>query len=301
MPPELAPSPGLAGLPELASRAGLAGVRVDLSVRGDVRLPDGVELSVYRPLSEHAATQLCRGRIPVLEADAYFLPDAVTTYRRAHGKTTIAVVGVDAAARTVRYLHNSGCFTADGEDFDGLFRVGAAVPAEDVLAPYLESAKLSGLRRAGREELVRAAVARTAEHMSRPGRDAAMDSFVHEFPAAVAAIARGDLTRFDGYAFATLRQLGAACALGARFVRWLDTAAALGTDDAAAALDALSQCAKRLILKAARCVATGRALDGQATFDEMTTNWRQVGDRIRAAVGPAATPKPERGCAGGTG
>ena len=83
-----------------------------------------------------------RGHIPILEADAYHLPDAATTYRRAHSKTTIAVVDVDPAARTVRYLHNSGCFAAGGEDFDGLFRVGGAAPSEEVLPPYLEAAKL---------------------------------------------------------------------------------------------------------------------------------------------------------------
>jgi len=62
----LAPAPGLAGLPDLASRAADAGVSVSVSV-GDGELPDGVGLSVYRIVQEsvtnvvrHAAPARCR-------------------------------------------------------------------------------------------------------------------------------------------------------------------------------------------------------------------------------------------------
>jgi signal transduction histidine kinase len=75
--PELAPSPGLAGLPELADRASLAGVRVDLDVRGGGSLPDGVELSVYRIVQEaltnvvkHAAPARCRVSVRADESEA---------------------------------------------------------------------------------------------------------------------------------------------------------------------------------------------------------------------------------------
>jgi signal transduction histidine kinase len=75
--PDLAPSPGLAGLPELAERAGLAGVRVDLAVEGSAELPDGVELSVYRIVQEgltnvvkHAAPARCRVSVTVDSGEA---------------------------------------------------------------------------------------------------------------------------------------------------------------------------------------------------------------------------------------
>jgi signal transduction histidine kinase len=64
---ELAPAPGLAGLPALVERAKQAGVPVELDVQGAQPLPEGVALSVYRIVQEaltnvvrHAAPARCR-------------------------------------------------------------------------------------------------------------------------------------------------------------------------------------------------------------------------------------------------
>ncbi|MGN9838097.1 sensor histidine kinase [Nonomuraea sp. H19] len=73
--PDLVPAPGLAGLEGLVHQARLAGVEVQFEVRtgdggrafGEERLPEGVELSVYRIVQEaltnvvkHAAPARCR-------------------------------------------------------------------------------------------------------------------------------------------------------------------------------------------------------------------------------------------------
>jgi signal transduction histidine kinase len=64
---DVRPVPGLAGLPELTERAAMAGVHVEMDVRGVDRLAEGVELSIYRIAQEaitnvikHAAPARCR-------------------------------------------------------------------------------------------------------------------------------------------------------------------------------------------------------------------------------------------------
>ncbi|GII90383.1 sensor histidine kinase [Sinosporangium siamense] len=70
--PENAPLPGIADLPSLAARAAEAGVRVELSVSGDV--PEPMGLSVYRIVQEaitnvvrHAAPARCRVGVSVAD------------------------------------------------------------------------------------------------------------------------------------------------------------------------------------------------------------------------------------------
>jgi signal transduction histidine kinase len=129
-PADLAPAPGPAGLPELAERAGLAGVRVDLETSGVGRLPDGIGLSVYRIVQEaltnvvkHAAPAKCR---VVVEADAKEVRIDVTDdgpggrvlpRRAGHG-----LIGI--RERVTMY---GGVFTA-GPRPEGGFRLQTSLP-----------------------------------------------------------------------------------------------------------------------------------------------------------------------------
>jgi hypothetical protein len=107
----------------------------------DLRLLFGLEvaeLNVWRPLVDHVAEQLGFGRLLTVDVDAWFLPDTEgVTYRVGHQKTTIAPQMLDVEQRRLGYFHNAGYFELDGDDFDGIVRVGAYEDPPSVLPPYV--------------------------------------------------------------------------------------------------------------------------------------------------------------------
>ena len=81
------------------------------------------ELTVWRPVLEHVVGQVEGGRLPLVEVDAFYLPDtAQTDYRRQHTKTTIGVNAVDLTAERLEYFHNAGYYALDGDDFRFIIR-----------------------------------------------------------------------------------------------------------------------------------------------------------------------------------
>ncbi|HEV8690469.1 MAG TPA: DUF1839 family protein, partial [Ideonella sp.] len=85
---------------------------------------DVQELTIWRPLAEHALEHLAAGKLISVEADSFWLPDtAGTDYRQKHTKTTIALANIDVDARRLTYFHNTSCHALDGEDFAEIFRL----------------------------------------------------------------------------------------------------------------------------------------------------------------------------------
>ncbi|MFI6094195.1 sensor histidine kinase [Lentzea sp. NPDC051213] len=125
---DLAPSPGLAGLPGLADRASLAGVTVALDVRGDSAVPDGVGVSVYRIVQEsltnvvkHAAPASCTVLVEVT-------PEAVRIDVTDDGPGVKELgVGHGLIGMRERVAVYDGTFGA-GPGPDGGFRVVAELP-----------------------------------------------------------------------------------------------------------------------------------------------------------------------------
>lgn len=130
---DMAPAPGLAGLPELAKRARMAGVQVELSVP-KMALPEGVELSVYRIVQEaltnvvkHAAP--ARARV-VIEANAGEVrvevsDDGVSRPAGPDGFNGHGLIGMRE-----RVMMYDGTFTA-GPRPEGGFAVSASLPYRD--------------------------------------------------------------------------------------------------------------------------------------------------------------------------
>jgi hypothetical protein len=226
---------------------------------------DVQELTVWRPMIEHAAEQLGAGKLLSVEVDAFWLPDtAGTDYRHSHGKTTIVFNELDLEARRLGYFHNAGYYALDGEDYAQLF---AAAPA---LPPYAELIRIDRLRRRPDAELRAASAALFAEHLAWCPRTNPIARFRVRFEADLPGLQRAGLSHYHRYAFAGIRQLGAAFELAADYLRWGfgERAGA-----AAASFELIAQHSKTLILKAARAVNSGRALDASSLFDEMIAAW----------------------------
>ena len=231
---------------------------------------DVQELNVWRPLLDHAVTHLAEGKLISTEADAFWLPDtAGTDYQRTHTKTTIVIADLDVERQRLGYFHNAAYYALEGEDFVQTFRVGVApdpafLPlfAELVRSDRKIARPLDELRSRSRALLVR--------HLGRRPASNPVVRFAARFGADLPWIQGEGLAFYHAWAFATVRQLGAAFELLAYHLRWLGDEALV---PAALAFDRISDGAKTFILKAARAVNARRPLD-PAQLDELAGAWQ---------------------------
>jgi hypothetical protein len=232
------------------------------------------ELNVWRPLIEHAQLHLAEGRFISSEADSYLLPDTSgTDYRRNHVKTTLILNDLDLERRRLGYFHNAGYHTLEGEDFEKLFRLDG-VPDSSVLPLFAELVKTDRVVRRPDEELVEIARSLLSAHIARGPSDNPIEKFARRFESDLPWIQREGLAFYHAWAFATIRQLGAAAELLALHLRWLvDVGHSDGLASAADDFLELSAAAKTLILKAARAVNTRKTFERSNTIDEMSRAW----------------------------
>jgi hypothetical protein len=228
---------------------------------------DVQELNVWRPLVEHAAEHLTAGKLISTEADAWWLPDvAGTDYRRVHVKTTIILNELDLTARRLGYFHNASYHVLDGEDFDRTFE-----PRE--LPLFAEFARIDRVVHRPLAELHAISGKLLARHLARRPAQNPVRRFAERFARDLPALQDRGLPHYHAWAFATVRQLGAAAELAALHLRWLAGGDGGQLAPAAAAYDAISASAKTLILKGARAVNSKKALDSAAIFDAMAAAW----------------------------
>jgi Domain of unknown function (DUF1839) len=245
---------------------------------------DVQELTVWRPLAEHAMEHLSTGKLISVEADAFWLPDtAGTDYRSKHTKTTIVLADIDLAARRLVYFHNAGCFTLDGEDFVQTFRLDQ--PHDPAYLPlFAEIIRSDRLQRRTDDELRALALANLPSLLARRPATNPVRRFEQRFAVELPQLRAQGLDHYHAWAFAGTRQLGAAFELAARWVAWL---APPGSADAAVAVQAfgrIGQSAKSLILKGARAVMNPKPADLSALFGSMADEWERgfvALDRLR--------------------
>jgi hypothetical protein len=220
------------------------------------------EINVWRPLPEHIIGQLERGNLLTFEADAFYLPDtAGVSYGIDHQKTAIVSQFIDVEAQQLGYFHNRTYHELGPDNFADVLRLDDT----SGMPPYTELIDLTRLTRLHVDELRMVVAGQVVQHLSRR---AAGDPI-----AGLAARIHDDLPwlranpdLFHGYAFGTLRQLGAWASTAATFVAWLEQP---GLADAVTALDAISEASKTCQFKLARAVA-GREADLTDLFTRMS-------------------------------
>ena len=226
------------------------------------------EMQLYRPTMDHALEQLQRGRTMIIEVDSFYLPDTLdTSYRSAHGKSSIAIEALDPEGERLHYFHGAGYHALGGDDFRGVFRLGRPF-SEDVLPPYAELLRFDAGPRLDGDDLRRAALEMLRQHLARRPRRNPWLEFGERLVINLPDIISADASA-HAYAFATVRQCGAAFELARGFVEWL-----VGTSSTAAAV--AGEClgrqvngAKALLFRLAR----RRMFDPMPEIEQLAADW----------------------------
>ena len=100
-----------------------------------------------------------------------------------------------------------------------------------------------------------------------------MRRFAARFSRELPELQERGLAHYHAWAFATIRQLGAAFELAAEHLKWLQREGIAMPSEAIGAFAAIAEGNKTLILKAARAVNAKRAFDAAPAFDEMAAAW----------------------------
>jgi len=231
------------------------------------------ELNCWRSLILHAGHHLARGNLVFTEADAFFLPDTQSTdYRKAHTKSTIVINDLDVDARRLGYFHNAGYYELSGEDFAQTFQLDSA-PNPSFMPFYAEFVRLARVRHLPANELVAISLGLLRKHLGRLPTLNPITRFADQFASDVSWLQQQPIAVYHGYAFALIRQLGAAFELGAQYLHWLSVNGERDLDAAEQHCQGISSGAKALILKTARSVNSKKEADFRPLLGDMAAHW----------------------------
>jgi hypothetical protein len=247
------------------------------------------ELAVFDRLDSHVLAQIERGRLPLVEVDAFHLPDTKgITYRSGHSKTTVGVNALDPEGRRMRYFHNDGYFELSGEDYDGIFGQWDNAPVGGLpLFPYAEFVKFDVARPT--RDLAGAAMGLLVHHMKRRPRRNPLNAYAAAFGQHAQALATRSPDYFHTYAFNTLRQVGANFELLASHLEWLGEQGGTRLGGAAEAAAAIAEGAKVMQFKLARAMARQRFGGLTDAIMPMAQAWDTVMGALDAEVAGSAS------------
>lgn len=226
------------------------------------------EMQPYRPLPVQIAELLGQRRTLTVEMDAWYLPDTVaTSYRTEHVKSSIAAEAIDLEGERLRYYHNTSLYELEGEDYRGVFRIGA--DAADALPPYTELVRFDAGRQLAGEELRAASLGMLREHLTKLPATNPFPRFGERLEADLPTLLAGDVNDYHAYAFATVRMAGAGFELTASHVDWL-----LGprAENVSSALGRIVDGSKLLGFKLAR----RRPFDAEPIVSELAAAWDEA-------------------------
>ncbi|MBZ9674374.1 DUF1839 family protein [Mesorhizobium sp. ES1-1] len=230
---------------------------------------DVQELAIFDRLVSHVSTQVELGRLPMVEVDAFYLPDTKgISYRTTHSKTTIGINGIDTRSRRIVYFHNDGLFALEGQDYDGIFGPADRLPGDGLpLFPYAEFVKFEA--RSAALDIPALAASLLSHHLSRRPKLNPIRAYSAAFGRHVEALSQRPPEYFHTYAFNTLRQVGANFELLSSHLEWLDKHGREGLRDAVQAAGAIAEGAKVMQFKLARAMARQRFTGLETTLEPM--------------------------------
>ena len=162
------------------------------------------------------------------EADAFWLPDtrAPTTARSTRRRRSSSTTST-SSARRLGYFHNAGYYALEGEDFDAHCSASARRPTRRFMPLFAEIVRVDRVVRRPPDEL-RGAGARApgdAPRAAAGGQPGGALRRALRRPTCRALSDEG-LAYYHAWAFATIRQLGAAAELAALHLTWTGDARA---------------------------------------------------------------------------
>ena len=237
---------------------------------------DVQELTVWRPLADHAVECLGAGKLISTESDAFWLPDtAGSDYQRQHAKTTIVLADIDTENETASYFHSAGYFELSGDDYHALFPRTGHGQGPQGLPLFAETIRLDRVVKRSDDDLAAMSRALWKKHLSRRPDENPVTRFAERFARDLPALREQGMAHYHLWAFAGTRQLGAAFELAAMNLRWLAELGEPGLGNAIASFDAISTACKSLILKGARAVNSSKPFDVVQMLDPTAMAWQQ--------------------------